>query len=170
MAIFGVSRISISTLLCVTTVPLPNQPPAMPRFLRSRTSRSRMKPAMTSVSPSAHARQHLRFRDCRRLHDRRHVEHDGAVGADLRRHADGERVGADDCRLVVDGHERRRRDDRRLALRRKCVHESREIHDAAGSAQRPAARAGNAGRIRISVYDRFGNSARLRAIACNASG
>ena len=42
-----------STRLRVISVPRPNQPPANPTFLRSRISRSLMKPDRTSVSPSA---------------------------------------------------------------------------------------------------------------------
>ena len=50
--IFTVNRITSSTRLCVTTVPRPNQPPLMPRAFRSLISRSRVKPEITSVSPS----------------------------------------------------------------------------------------------------------------------
>src|SRR5581483_1932418 len=49
----GVSRMTSSTRLCVTTVPRPNQPPLRPTFFFSRISRSRVKPPRTSVSPSA---------------------------------------------------------------------------------------------------------------------
>src|SRR5712691_8630815 len=42
-----------STRRCVTTVTRPNHAPRVPMFLRSRTSRSRVRPETTSVSPSA---------------------------------------------------------------------------------------------------------------------